>query len=84
MFPEGASLTHVKFRLAGCDVASVETYPSVLASIMEGYEKMVQQLLALPLIPRQSRLLILFLSLKPTGRFGHHLRYLPSSISHHL
>ena len=81
LFPAGTKFSSTSYKLAGCDIATTATFPAPLAKTVTAYSLLLNRLINLPILTAQAKMIGLVISYRPSARYGHHMRYLPPSIT---
>ena len=81
LFPAGTKFSTTSYCLAGCDIATTSTFPIPLAKAVNAYALLLKRLVHLPVLTAQAKVIGLTISYRPSARYGHHIRYLPPSIT---
>ena len=81
LFPAGTKFSSTSYTLAGCDIATPSSFHIPLAKAVKAYDLLLKRLVNLPVLTAQAKAVGLTISYRPSARYGHHMRYLPPSIT---
>ena len=81
LFPPGSKISSHGFKLAGVPIGIISDLPQLLTKSLTNYHALLERLHVIPNIPMQLKTLVLTVSCRPTGVFGHFLRAQPPTVT---